>query len=132
MAAKVTLSGDGASINFSTSEQAPTTLRKFRQSQEIEGLYRFIFENDLQKEALDIIEGLLIQRKTLKLETKLQAKAQAKQEAVAAKMAKHAKTAKAPVAAKPPKPAKVVKAPKAAKVAKPSKPAKAVKKSKKK
>ena len=64
--AKVSLSGDGSSIKFSASEQVPTTLRKFRQSQEIEGLYRFIYENDLQKEALDIVEQLLQQRKAAK------------------------------------------------------------------
>ncbi len=68
--AKVSLSGDGSSIKFSVSEQTPTTLRKFRQSQEIEGLYRFIFENDLQKEALDIVEGLIAHRKAEKSKKK--------------------------------------------------------------
>ncbi|MDZ4661079.1 MAG: hypothetical protein SGJ18_05610 [Pseudomonadota bacterium] len=128
MAAKVTLSGDGASISFSTSEQAPTTLRKFRQSQEVEGLYRFIFENDLQKEAYDIIESLLMQRKNLKIEAKIQAKAQAKQEAIAAKVAKQAKAVKVPTA----KPLKEAKVAKAAKPSKPIKSAKIAKKTKKK
>lgn len=68
--AKVSLSGDGSSIKFSVSEQTPTTLRKFRQSQEIEGLYRFIFENDLQKEALEIVEGLIAHRKAEKSKKK--------------------------------------------------------------
>lgn len=132
MAAKVTLSGDGSSINFSTSEQAPTTLRKFRQSQEVEGLYRFIYENDLQKEALDIIEALLLQRKNLKIENKLKAKAQAKQEALAQKMAKQAKNAKPAKVAKEPKvlAAKPAKAPKLAKPGKAQKPAKTIKSAK--
>jgi hypothetical protein len=68
--AKVSLSGDGSSIKFSASEQVPTSLRKFRQSQEIEGLYRFIFENDLQREALEIVEGLIARRKAEKVKEK--------------------------------------------------------------
>ncbi len=116
MAAKVSLSGDGSSIKFSVSEQPPTTLRKFRQSQEIEGLYRFIFENDLQKEALEIIDRLVGQRKLVKNQAKEDAraaKAAAKAELKAAQ-----KTVKA-AAAKP--------APKAAAKA-PVKPAKKAKK----
>ena len=48
MAEKVKLSKDGSSIDFVQSESIPTSVKKFRQSPEIEGFYRFIFENDLQ------------------------------------------------------------------------------------
>lgn len=63
---KVKLSKDGTSIDFSQSDQLPTSLKKFRQSPEIEGLYRFIFENDLQKEAFEIIHEIVVQRQASK------------------------------------------------------------------
>ena len=50
MSEKVKLSKDGSSIDFVASESLPTSMKKFRQSPEIEGFYRFIFENDLQKD----------------------------------------------------------------------------------
>lgn len=43
--------------------EVPTSLKKFRQSPEIEGFYRFIYENELRVEALDIIQNLLVVRK---------------------------------------------------------------------
>lgn len=52
MADKVKLSKDGNSIDFVQSEGMPTSIKKFRQSPEIEGFYRFIFENDLQKKPM--------------------------------------------------------------------------------
>ncbi len=80
MAEKVKLSKDGSSIDFVQSESVPTSLKKFRQSPEIEGFYRFIYENDLQKEASEILEQIVFHRK--------QAKSIAKKEAtVAAKTA---------------------------------------------
>ncbi|WP_374021169.1 hypothetical protein [Bdellovibrio bacteriovorus] len=66
MAEKVKLSKDGSSIDFVQSDSLPTSLKKFRQSPEIEGFYRFIFENDLQKEAYDILDRIIIQRKAKK------------------------------------------------------------------
>ena len=45
---KVKLSKDGSSIDFVASESLPTSTKKFRQSPEIEGFYRFVFENDLR------------------------------------------------------------------------------------
>ncbi len=66
MADKVKLSKDGSSIDFVQSESIPTSLKKFRQSPEIEGFYRFIYENDLQKEAFEILERLVVQRKAAK------------------------------------------------------------------
>lgn len=72
MAEKVKLSKDGSSIDFVQSESLPTSVKKFRQSPEIEGFYRFIFENDLQKEAAEILDRIIQERKNKK---RLEAKA---------------------------------------------------------
>jgi hypothetical protein len=45
-------------------------MKKFRQSPEIEGFYRFVFENDLQREAHDILERIVQRRKNLRAKTK--------------------------------------------------------------
>lgn len=66
MAEKVKLSKDGSSIDFVQSEVIPSSVKKFRQSPEIEGFYRFIFENDLQREALVILERIIHERKEKK------------------------------------------------------------------
>lgn len=66
MSDKVKLSKDGSSIDFVQSDSLPTSLKKFRQSPEIEGFYRFIYENDLQKEAHDILDRIIIERKAKK------------------------------------------------------------------
>ena len=63
MAEKVKLSKDGSSIDFVQSESIPTSVKKFRQSPEIEGFYRFIFENDLQKE-LKPLQNLKLPKKS--------------------------------------------------------------------
>lgn len=60
---KVKLSKDGSSIDFVQSDNLPTTTKKFRQSPEIEGFYRFIYENDLRAEAADILDGIIRRRK---------------------------------------------------------------------
>lgn len=75
MAEKVKLSKDGSSIDFVQSESIPTSVKKFRQSPEIEGFYRFIFENDLQKEAFEILERIIIGRKAKKKTDKVEATA---------------------------------------------------------
>lgn len=75
MADKVKLSEDGSSINFVQSESLPSSIKKFRQSPEIEGFYRFIFENDLQREALDILDGIIRRRKEEKVKAKANSKA---------------------------------------------------------
>ena len=36
----------------------PASLKKFRQSPEIEGFYRFIYENDLRTEAFEIVDKI--------------------------------------------------------------------------
>ncbi len=66
MSDKVKLSKDGSSIDFVQSDSLPTSLKKFRQSPEIEGFYRFIYENDLQKEAFDILDRIINERKAKK------------------------------------------------------------------
>lgn len=74
MAEKVKLSKDGNSIDFVQSDNVPTSLKKFRQSPEIEGFYRFIFENDLQKEAFDILDKIIADRKAKKTQAKKEQK----------------------------------------------------------
>jgi hypothetical protein len=66
MSEKVKLSKDGNSIDFVQSDSLPTSLKKFRQSPEIEAFYRFIYENDLQKEAYDILDRIIYFRKMKK------------------------------------------------------------------
>ena len=43
--------------------EVPSSLKKFRQSPEIEGFYRFLYENELRVEALEIVDKLLVVRK---------------------------------------------------------------------
>ena len=74
MAEKVKLSEDGSSIDFVASDSLPASIKKFRQSPEIEGFYRFIFENDLQREAHEILERIIFRRKQEKAKTKVMAR----------------------------------------------------------
>jgi hypothetical protein len=60
---KVKLSKDGSSIDFTASDNLPTSTKKFRQSPEIEGFYRFIYENDLRAEGADILDGIIQRRR---------------------------------------------------------------------
>ncbi|QDK39030.1 hypothetical protein [Bdellovibrio sp. NC01] len=94
MADKVKLSKDGSSIDFVQSDSLPTSLKKFRQSPEIEGFYRFVYENDLQKESYEILDRIIQLRKAKKNEAKKEAQAAAKEEKAAAKKAEAAKGAK--------------------------------------
>jgi hypothetical protein len=79
MAEKVKLSKDGTSIDFVQTDNIPTSLKKFRQSPEIEGFYRFVFENDLQKEAYEIMDRIIVARKLKKSSAAKEAKAAAKE-----------------------------------------------------
>lgn len=102
MADKVKLSKDGSSIDFVQSESLPTSVKKFRQSPEIEGFYRFIFENDLQKEAYEILERIVNLRKAKKKSDKAEVTAAAviaKKAAPAPKKAEPAKKIAAPAKA---------------------------------
>ena len=66
MAEKVKLSEDGSSIDFVQSDSLPASMKKFRQSPEIEGFYRFIYENDLQTEAHTILDQIIERRKAMR------------------------------------------------------------------
>lgn len=70
MADKVKLSEDGSSIDFVQSDSLPSSTKKFRQSPEIEGFYRFIYENDLQREAYDILNQIIQRRKALRVKSR--------------------------------------------------------------
>lgn len=95
MAEKVKLSKDGNSIDFVQSENLPTSMKKFRQSPEIEGFYRFVFENDLQKESFEILDRISTARKAVKKAQKNEANLAKKSEQVAAKAEKKAAAAAA-------------------------------------
>jgi hypothetical protein len=75
---KVKISKDGSSIDF-TQGETPVNPKKFRSSVEVESFYRFVFENDLRKESLEIIERLLAQRKANKVAARANAKKAAAQ-----------------------------------------------------
>ena len=109
MADKVKLSKDGNSIDFVQSESIPTSVKKFRQSPEIEGFYRFIFENDLQKEAFEILERIVNARKSKKKSDKVEATATA-QAAKRAEAAPKPEVTKKVAAVKKPEPVPVKKA----------------------
>jgi hypothetical protein len=100
MAEKVKLSKDGATIDFVQSEVMPTSLKKLRQSPEIEGFYRFVFENDLQNEAYEIMDALIIARKAKKSQARKDAKELTKASALPAEKATGKPTTKAPVPTK--------------------------------
>lgn len=113
MADKVKLSKDGNSIDFIVTENIPASVKKFRHSPEIEGLYRFIFENDLQKEAFEILDRIVGVRKAKKLKEKQDAAPAKKIEAAAAKVEanKASAAAAAKTILKPAAPAKAPVAP---------------------
>jgi len=90
MAEKVKLSKDGSSIDFVQSDSIPTSLKKFRQSPEIEGFYRFIYENDLRAEAFDILDRIVQGRKAKKSAEKAAVKEREREEREAVKAASKA------------------------------------------
>lgn len=49
----------------------PASLKKFRQSPEIEGFYRFIYENDLRTEAFAIVDDISQKRAAAKVKKKM-------------------------------------------------------------
>lgn len=63
---RVKLSKDGSSIDFVQSDNLPSSLKKFRKSPEIEGFYRFVFENGLQREAYEILSQIIVRRRSQK------------------------------------------------------------------
>jgi hypothetical protein len=70
---KVKISKDGASIDFIQSETLANP-KKFRSSVEVESFYRFVHENDIRRESLEIIERIIGGRKAAKAAAKSAAK----------------------------------------------------------
>ncbi len=68
---KVKISADGSSIDFVASDSLPMSPKKFRESPELEGFYRFIYENDLRRESLQIMDRIFLARKAKRFEKKL-------------------------------------------------------------
>lgn len=58
------------SSSDSETPSVPASLKKFRQSPEIEGFYRFIYENDLRTEAFEIIDNISQKRAAAKANKK--------------------------------------------------------------
>ncbi len=56
--------------NDSDAPAVPASLKKFRQSPEIEGFYRFIYENDLRTDAFEIIDNISQKRAAAKASKK--------------------------------------------------------------
>lgn len=67
---KVNLSKDGSSIVFKQTDTLPTTAKKFRQSPEVQGFYSFIYDNNLQQEAYEILCQIIAKRKAEKVAAK--------------------------------------------------------------
>jgi len=95
---KVKVSNDGT-IDFKTGESIPTTPKRFRQSPEIEAFYRFVHENDLREEALEILDTLREERDQLKVLEK----EKKKEEKKLAKISKTASNKKTKVKATSPR-----------------------------
>ena len=65
----------GLAMAAATTEASAGSLKNFRHHPDIENFYRFIYENDLRYEALDIIDLMTAQRSTLKTVKAAKAKA---------------------------------------------------------
>jgi hypothetical protein len=72
---KVKISKDGQSINFAQVESLPGSPQKFRQTDELQGFYRFVHENGLRKEALETITKISLVRKAAKAAKRKKARA---------------------------------------------------------
>jgi hypothetical protein len=70
---KVKLSKDGSHIDFVQSENLANP-KKFRSSVEVESFYRFVHDNDLRKESLEIIERIIAARKVAKTAARVAAR----------------------------------------------------------
>ena len=75
---KVKISKDGSAIDFVQSDKVPVSPKKFRQGPELEGFYRFIMDNDLRREALQVIDRIYLARKAIKMKKPLEALKKAK------------------------------------------------------
>ena len=67
MARKKTVNNDSENLNHNL----PPSLKKFRQSPEMEGFYRFIYENDLRIETFEIIDRISQKRRVGRKKSKV-------------------------------------------------------------
>lgn len=58
---------DAAIAAAASANEQSTSFKNFRHHPDMENFYRFIYENDLRFEALDIIDEMLLQKKTSKM-----------------------------------------------------------------
>jgi hypothetical protein len=65
----------GLAIAAATAETSAGSLKNFRHHPDIENFYRFIYENDLRYEGLEIIDLMTAQRETIKAVRAAKAKA---------------------------------------------------------
>ena len=65
-ASSANASNAGLAMAAASAETAQGSLKNFRHHPDIENFYRFIFENDLRYEALEIIDAMALQREHLK------------------------------------------------------------------
>ncbi len=63
---KVKLSKDEKHIEFQRLDTVPTTPKRFRSCDELEELYRFVYENDLRRHAFSIVNAVHLERKAKK------------------------------------------------------------------
>jgi hypothetical protein len=68
--AQVKVANDGRSIDFVQADTIPASPKKFRQSQELKEFYRFLFDNDLRREALSVVDQVLLARRMKKAQEK--------------------------------------------------------------
>ena len=59
----IKLSKDEKTLEFKGMAKLPTTPKKFRQSEELHEFYKFIYENDLRRETLKIVNEIYVDRK---------------------------------------------------------------------
>ena len=63
----IKFSEEKGTIEFNKEESSvPIAIKKFRKSPELKSLYKFIYENDIRKEAFLVINNLFKSRKNTK------------------------------------------------------------------
>jgi hypothetical protein len=74
-AARSSANDAGLAMAAATTEASAGSLKNFRHHPDIENFYRFIYENDLRYEGLEIIDQMMSQRETIKAMRAAKAKA---------------------------------------------------------
>ena len=62
----IKFSEEKGTIEFNKEDSVPIAIKKFRKSPELKSLYKFIYENDLRKDAFLVINNLFKSRKNTK------------------------------------------------------------------